>query len=76
MDWGYVGSVLLGVGWRLALPMILGVLGGVWLDNRLHTGFWLALAGLALGTAVGFYSVYRLLLPIIRQAQGKDKQNK
>lgn len=35
--------------WRMFVPTILGALGGLWLDQRLGTEPWCAIAGLALG---------------------------
>lgn len=69
-----IALTLVGVGWRLALPIVLGTMGGVWLDRRLDSRPWFALAGLGLGTLLGYYSVYRLLLPIIREATGKKEK--
>ena len=67
-----IALLLTGVGWRLALPIVLATIGGAWLDRRLDTRPWFSLGGLVLGTVVGFYSVYRLLLPIIKEATGNQ----
>ncbi len=74
MDRRAIALILIGVGWRLALPIVLGAVGGVWLDGRLGSKPWFALVGLGLGTLVGYYGVYRLLLPIIREATGKKEK--
>ncbi len=75
MDWRLLTSVLIGVGWRLAVPMVGLTLLGVWLDGRFGTRPWLALVGLGLGIVIGYYAVYRLLLPIMKEAQ-KGKKDK
>lgn len=75
LGWGEVAQVLVGVGWRLALPMVLLTILGVWLDRQWGTKPWLSLAGLVLGMAIGYYSVYRLLLPIMK-GQDKGKEDK
>ena len=62
---------LVGVGWYIGLCIVLGVLGGHWLDNELGTSlFWLV--GLILGIVVAFYGVYRMLLPSMGNRQDKE----
>ena len=62
---------LVGVGWYIGLCIVLGVLGGHWLDNELGTSlFWLV--GLILGVIVAFYGVYRMLLPSMGDRQDKE----
>ena len=63
---------LIGVGFFIGSAITLGVLGGLWLDNRLGTGlFWLG--GLILGLVVAFYGVFKMLLPFI--GDRRDKEN-
>lgn len=50
----------------------MGVVGGLWLDNRFDTKPILAIVGLVLGIIVAFYGVYRMLLPLIRNKQNKE----
>ena len=52
-----------GLGMELALPLVLFLFGGRWLDRRLDTEPWLMLVGALLGIAVGFWSLFRGLLP-------------
>ena len=55
---------LVGVGFYVGGCIVLGVLVGLWLDNKLNTSlFWIV--GLILGLVVAFYGVYRLLLPLM-----------
>lgn len=61
---------LIGVGWFIAISILLGILGGLWLDNRFATKPLFVIIGLILGITVAFYGVYQMLLPLIR-----DKQN-
>ncbi len=62
---------LIGVGWYVAGAILLGVLAGLWLDNKFDTKPLFVVAGLILGIIVAGYGVYRMLLPLIN-----DKQNK
>ena len=63
---------LIGVGWYVGSCIVLGVVGGLWLDNKFNTRPILAIVGLVLGIIVAFYGVYRMLLPLIRNKQNKE----
>ena len=52
---------LMGIGWYVATCIVLGVVGGVLLDNELGTDFVLTLVGLALGLASAGWGGYRML---------------
>ena len=55
---------LVGVGFFIGGSIVVGLLVGRWLDNRLDTNlFWII--GLILGIVVAFYGVYRMLLPVM-----------
>jgi len=47
------------VGLELAVSILLGLLGGHWLDGRFATGPLLTFVGLGFGCAAGFRFVYR-----------------
>jgi len=61
----------MGVGWYIGVCIVLGVLGGLWLDNKLNTSPLLVIVGLILGVVVAFYGVYRMLLPHVKRRQNK-----
>jgi F0F1-type ATP synthase assembly protein I len=64
---------LIGVGWFIGISILLGVLGGLWLDNKFATKPLFVLVGLILGLTVASYGVYQMLLPLIRNKQnGED----
>jgi ATP synthase protein I len=63
----------IGVGWFIAISILLGVLGGLWLDSKFGTRPILVIVGLILGLVVAFYGVYRMLLPLMRNK--KDREN-
>jgi ATP synthase protein I len=63
----------IGVGWFIGISILLGVLGGLWLDNKFGTKPILVIVGLILGLVVAFYGVYRMLLPLMRNK--RDKEN-
>jgi F0F1-type ATP synthase assembly protein I len=56
---------LLGVGFYISGVVILGVLGGRWLDGRFGSDpFWL-IVGLVLGVVAAFCGVYAMLRPFL-----------
>lgn len=51
------------LGVELVAPMIVGVLGGMWLDGRFGTNPWLTITGALVGMAAGFLQFFRRVLP-------------
>jgi ATP synthase protein I len=64
---------LVGVGFFVGGSILLGVIAGLWLDNKLNTEPAGVLVGLFLGLAIAFYGVYRMLLPFITNKRDKEK---
>ena len=52
---------LLGVGWYVAICIVGGVWGGVWLDEKLGASPLFLLIGLMLGLGVAGAGMYRML---------------
>jgi len=68
------GGHLLGVGMQFAAVILVFLFAGYWADRRLGTEPWLLLLGVALGSVLGFYSMYRQLVTVPeqrKQSQGK-----
>ena len=61
---------LLGVGWYVAICIVGGVWGGVWLDEKLDTSPLFLLIGLVLGLVIAGAGVYRMLAALV-SADGK-----
>ena len=56
---------LTGIGFFIAVSIILGVLAGRWLDSKLNSEpLWL-IVGLIIGIVVAFYGVYTMLRPFL-----------
>ena len=55
---------LLGLGWYVATRLVVGVLVGVYLDQRLETKPFFTLLGVLLGTFAGFYGLYKMVRPL------------
>jgi ATP synthase protein I len=49
------------LGIELGLAVMIGLIGGQWLDKYFGTADWLMLAGLLFGLAAGFRSMWRAL---------------
>ena len=62
---------LIGIGWYIAICIILGILAGHWLDSKLNTSL-LWVIGLIVGILVAFYGVYRMLVPFTSNKQDKE----
>jgi ATP synthase protein I len=69
------GGKLLGSSWRLAsvgiefaVSVLIGLLGGRWVDGKLGTEPWLMIVGLLLGVAAGFRGLYRTARSATREA--------
>ena len=56
---------LVGIGWYVALCIVLGTGGGVWLDRRFDLDPLLTLVGLFLGLGLAFYGGYLMLLDLL-----------
>ena len=65
MDRRLAALGLAGVGFFVAGSIILGVLGGRWLDGKLNSEPVCLIVGLILGIVVAFYGVYTMLRPFI-----------
>ncbi|MQF64954.1 AtpZ/AtpI family protein [SAR202 cluster bacterium AC-409-J13_OGT_754m] len=59
---------LVGVGWFISSSVVIGLLGGKWLDDKTESSPLFVLSGVALGLLVSSYSIYKTLAHIIRQS--------
>ncbi|MBI4304495.1 MAG: AtpZ/AtpI family protein [Chloroflexi bacterium] len=64
---------LVGMGWYVGICIVLGVAGGLWLDNKLNTKPIFVIVGLLFGVFIAFYGVYRMILPNINRKQNRGK---
>lgn len=64
---------IIGIGWLIGLSILLGVLGGLWLDNRLGTQPLFIIVGLFLGLIIASYGTYRMLLPLFKNKGSEEK---
>ncbi|MCY3557621.1 MAG: AtpZ/AtpI family protein [Chloroflexi bacterium] len=68
---------LMGIGWYVATCIVLGVVGGVLLDDEFGTDFVLTLVGLGLGLAAAGWGGYRMLQDLFAaQAKQRDAERR
>lgn len=65
---------LIGIGWYFATCIVLGVLGGLWLDSVLERKPLFTMLGLLLGLAAAAYGGYRMLVQLV--LRGPDSGGK
>ncbi len=63
---------LTGVGFFIGGSIVLGTVGGFWLDTRLGTKPIFILGGLLLGLVIAGLGVYQMLLPLFNKKQDKE----
>ena len=56
------GKEVAGAGFQFAVVVVLSVLAGIWIDEKLGTSPWILIVLVFLGAALGFYSLYRNLM--------------
>lgn len=56
---------LMGVGWFVAASVVIGIVGGYWLDQWLGTTIVFTIVGVILGTTVAFYGLYQMVKPLM-----------
>jgi len=62
---------LLGIGWFIALCIVLGVLGGIWLDGKTSAKPLWTILGLILGVVIAFTGAYRMIVPYINKKNNR-----
>ena len=67
---------LTGIGWYVALCLLGGALGGIWLDGRLGSQPMLTLLGLGAGLIVAGIGMYRMLMAVISEGPDPKDQSK
>jgi ATP synthase protein I len=65
----------MGLGWVLAVSLLVGTFGGVFLDRWLGSTPWLTLLGIALGMAAGLTSVLRTALALDRKSNRRGEED-
>jgi ATP synthase protein I len=76
----YSALSLIGVGWYICISILIGIFGGIWLDNRLNTGHLFLIIGLVFGLISAVYGVAKIVRRQIdlsnRQLAQQEPENK
>ncbi len=64
MDLRLIALRLLGLGWYVALCIVVGTVGGIWLDRLTGLTPLFTLLGVLFGTVAAFYGLYKMVLPL------------
>ena len=67
---------LLGIGWYVALSIVGGGFGGLWLDRWLDLSPLFTLLGLGAGIMVAGIGMYRMLIAVLSNAPDSKGQRK
>ncbi len=67
---------LTGIGWYVATCIVLGVVGGLFLDKLAGTTPLFVLLGTVLGVVVAFWGSYKMVQPILNASKGPDPKNR
>lgn len=63
------------MGWYVALCVVMGILGGIWLDKKIDTSPLFTLIGAILGLVVAFYGIYKMMVPLLQDNGVKGNNN-
>ncbi len=65
-------ATFIGIGWYIAICIVLGVGVGLWLDGVAGTQVLFTLLGLFLGLILAFYGVYRMVQSLLDSGKKGD----
>jgi F0F1-type ATP synthase assembly protein I len=74
-DWKGMGSYGT-VGIEVALSVLVGLIGGHWLDGKLGTGPWLTVVGVVYGVAAAARALYRATRRANQEAEELDRRER
>jgi len=67
-----IAARVIGIGWNVALTLIAGVLGGLWVDGKLGTKPVFLALGILLGLVIAGYGAYQVIRPLMNnQLEGE-----
>ena len=77
MDRRLVALRFLGLGWYVAACIVVGAVGGIWLDKLSGLAPLFTLLGVLLGTVAAFYGLFKMVRPLLNRppASGKPRSD-
>ena len=76
MTWYVLGLRLTGLGWYVAICIVLGIVGGLKLDDIAGTIPLFTLLGTLLGSVVAFWGLYKMVQPLLNAKASQRKNDK
>ena len=73
MDRRLIALRLLGLGWYVAMCIVVGAVGGIWLDRLSGLTPLFTLLGVLIGTVAAFYGLYKMVLPLFNNSSTTGK---
>ena len=64
-----------GLGWYVAISILLGVWGGLWLDGLLGRSPVFTILGFVLGLVIAVYGAYRMFAPFLSSVYHSNNDN-
>ena len=75
MSWWVVALRLTGLGWYIAFCVVAGIVLGIVLDRLTGLSPLFAIIGVILGSALAFWGVYKMILPVLYGSRNPDAAN-
>ena len=75
MDRRLLALRLLGLGWYVAICVVAGAFGGIWLDKASGFTPLFTLLGVLMGTVAAFYGLYKMVLPLLNNDSSSSKSS-
>lgn len=72
MRWLGPAAALLGIGWYFALCVLVGLVGGRWLDQTFATSPLFTLIGVGIGLMAALIGGYRMLVKALKLEETKE----
>ena len=76
MTWYVLGLRLTGLGWYVAICIVLGIVGGLKLDDIAGTIPLFTLLGTLLGSVLAFWGLYKMVQPLLNAKASQRKNDK
>jgi len=67
---------LAGLGWYVALCIVSGIAGGLWMDSKINTSPIFMLSGTILGVVIAFFGMYKMVGPLLEIAKTQSSYDR
>lgn len=67
---------LAGLGWYVALCIVFGIAGGLWMDSKIDSSPIFMLSGTILGVVIAFFGMYKMVGPLLEIAKTQSSYDR